>query len=479
MSTIEINNSYCQLLDFEKIALEAIKSKLTYCDEDVMMQKQMLYSQMRRAKGNVFYAIKAKFAALGPDFVCLLDKDNCFPTGLLHIVKEVVKLDTYKLVDKRKKPSYNNIFRWNNKLDELRYFQKEAVEAFLSKSRGVFQMAVGSGKTRCAIEVIKQLAVNTVFVVPSTALLVQAYDILKSAFGDKNVQSITTARVKSGKRLKSIRIVTIQTLASLNKQSLAEEVLRDVDLLILDECHHSGADSFKKLLPAFQDIYYRLGLSGTYLRNDSKTLDLWGVCGEVVYDYAASKATQEGYLTPVEFNIVKVLGMFKRNYQTEYAENYGGMSFLNAVVDTIQTRIPKDKQILILVDRKEGVGHLIHEYLKEKAITCTYVNGDDHKDTIAKAIEDFNDKKTRILLASTILGEGCDIRSTDALVVARGGKSEIAITQAIGRAVRLYKGKKVAQVYDFNFQFTKYLNKHLELRIEIYQKQFNGKINYD
>lgn len=478
MSSIVINNSYCQLVDFDKTALEAIKTKLTYCDEDVMMQKQMLYSQMRRAKGNVFYAIKAKFAALGPDFVCLLDKDNCFPTGLLHIVKEVIKSDTYKLIDKRSKPSYNNIFRWNNKPDELRYFQKDATNIFLSKGRGVFQMAVGSGKTRTAVQIIKELAVNTIFIVPSTALLVQAYDIFESAFGVKNVEQIKTDNIKKGKKLKPIRVVTIQTLNSLNKQGLAGDLLGDVDLLILDECHHSGSDSFKKLLPALQNIYYRLGLSGTYLRNDSKTLDLWGVCGEVIYDYSAAKATQEGFLTPVEFNIVPVLGNFKRNYQTEYTENYGGMPFLDAVLDTIMNRIPKDKQILILVDRKESCGHLIDEYLKEKRISCTYVNGDDHKDVIAKAIDNFNNKKIRILLASTILGEGCDIRSTDALIMARGGKSEIAMTQAVGRAVRLYPGKKVAQVYDFNFKFCKYLPKHLEIRIETYQKQFAGKVNY-
>jgi superfamily II DNA or RNA helicase len=474
---ILLNNSYCELVDFPNDIIEQVKSKLTYANEEAIIQKQMLYNQMHRAKGKAFYAIKARFAALGPDHICLLE-DNKFPTGLLHIVKDVVKTTTYKIVDKRSKPEYNNILRWHNKPFELRYFQKEAVEEFLVKGRGVLQMAVGSGKTRCAVEIIKRLAVPTVFVVPSTALLTQAYDIFKLTFGDKNVQSIQTTGIKSGKKLRSIRVVTIQTLASLNKQGMVNSLLGDVDLLILDECHHSGADSFKKLLPAFKDIYYRLGLSGTYLRNDSRTLDLWGVSGEVVYDYNAAKATQEGYLTPVEFNIVRVPGMYKRNYQTEYAENYGGMPFLDAVYETIKNRIPSNNQVLILVDRKEGVGHLINEYLKEKGIKCTYVNGDDHKDDISEAIEDFNNKKIRILLASTILGEGCDIRSTDALIMARGGKSEIAMTQAVGRAVRLYEGKKVAQVYDFNFELCKYLSKHLGIRIETYIKQFAGKVNY-
>lgn len=477
-TTIRVNNSYSQLIDFPPVKLEEIKKKLTYANEEVMMHKQMLYSQMRRARGRFLFALKAQFKDLGPDHVCLVDDQNRFPTGLLHLVNDVLNSTPCKLVDERKAPEYENIFRWNNKPVELRYFQKEAVDIFLSKTRGVLQMAVGSGKTRCAVEIIKRLAVNTVFVVPSTALLTQAYDIFESAFGSRQVEKISTLGLKKDKKLKPIRVVTIQTLNSLNKQGLTNNLLGDVDLLILDECHHSGAESFKKLLDSFQGIYYRLGLSGTYLRNDSKTLDLWGVCGEVIYDYNAAKATQEGYLTPVEFNVVPVTGKFNKNYQTEYKANYGGIHFIESIHELIRKKIPLDKQVLILVDRKETCGHLIDEYLKEKGITCTYVNGDYSKETIAKAIEDFNSKKIRILLASTILGEGCDIRSTDHLIMARGGKSEIAMTQAVGRAVRLYEGKKTAYVWDFNFKFCKFMTKHLEIRIETYQKQFAGKINY-
>lgn len=478
MPNIILNNSFCELSGFTLDIIEQIKAKLTYADENVMMQKQMLYSQMRRAKGRMFFGLKAQFKALGPDHVCLLDDQNKFPTGLLHLVKEVVKSNTYNVIDKRVKPDYSTTLRWNNEPKPLRYFQKDAVEIFLTKGRGVFEMAVGSGKTRCAVEIIKRLAVNSIFVVPSTALLTQAYDVFSLAFGSKMVEMVTTLNVKKAKKLKMIRVVTIQTLNSLMKQNLLESLIQDVDLMMLDECHHSGSDSFKRLLPHFKGIYYRLGLSGTYLRNDSKTLDLWGVCGEVIYSYGAAKATKEGFLTPVEFNILAIPGTYKRTFQTEYTENYSGLSLMNSIHNIITSKIPSDKQILILVDRKDKCGHIIDAFLKTKGISCTYVNGDDSKEDILNAIENFNDKKIRILLASTILGEGCDIRSTDHLIMARGGKSEIAMTQAVGRAVRLYENKKTAYVWDFNFQLTKYMGKHLEIRVDTYEKQFAGKVNY-
>lgn len=482
VSIIRVNNSYCQLDGFSKEDIDAVKKVLTYTDEEVMKEKQMIFNQIKRARlrkqGGYVAILREKFKALGPEQVCWLDENNRFPTGLRHLVEDAIKLTSYKIKDERDRPEPYNIFRWNNKPSKLRYYQEDAVNKFIQKGRGVFQMAVGAGKTRAASEVIKQIGVNTLFVVPSTALLTQAYDVFESAFGAKNVQKIDTKLIKAGKKLKPIRVVTIQTLHSLNKQGLVADLLNDVNLLILDECHHSGSESFTKMLPHFQNIYFRLGLSGTYMRNDSKTLDLWGVCGEIIYDYGAAQATKEGYLTPVEFNIVKLNGAPKMVYHTEYTQNYASLEFLNAVVDLLEVKIPKDKQVLILVDRKENCGHLVHESLVSRGLKCTYVNGDDSKKEIADAIEGFNDKSIRILIASTILGEGCDIRSTDHLIMARGGKSEIAMTQAVGRAVRLYEGKETAYVWDFRFQFCKYLPKHTDIRVETYIKQFAGKVNY-
>lgn len=478
MSRILINNSYSQLVQFKDSDLLLVRNKLTYTDESIIMQKQMLHSQMRRAKGKFLYVLKAKFKALGSETVCWLDDNNKFPTGLLHIVKEVLKSAVYVLDDKRVRPEPYNLFRWNNTPHALRYYQKEAIEAFISKGRGVISSAVGSGKTAMATAIIKELGVNTLFIVPSSALLTQAYDVFCNAFGSKHVEKLSTITVKKkNAKRKPIRVVTIQTLASLSKQGLIQNALGGVDFVINDEAHHGGSFSYTSILNSMEGIYFRLGLSGTYIRNDSKTLDLWGVSGEVVYDYPASRATAEGYLTPAEFNIIPVIGKHNKNYQAEYKDNYGGLALLEGVCNLVKNTIPKDKQILILVDRKEGVGHLIKEYLKEQGISCTYVTGDNSKDEIKDAIEAFNDKTERILLASTVLGEGVDIRSTEALILCRGGKSEVSIVQAIGRAVRLYPGKTTAQIYDFNFKFCKYLPRHLALRIEMYQRQFAGKIN--
>jgi superfamily II DNA or RNA helicase len=90
----------------------------------------------------------------------------------------------------------------------------------------------------------------------------------------------------------------------------------------------------------------------------------------------------------------------------------------------------------------------------------------------------FNNKDFRILIGSTIIGEGIDIRSSDHLIMAQGGKSEIAVTQAIGRVVRLFPGKKIGWLHDFSFEGTKYLQGHLVERIKVYENNFGATIDF-
>lgn len=217
--------------------------------------------------------------------------------------------------------------------------------------------------------------------------------------------------------------------------------------------------------------------TGTFLRNDSKTLDMYGVLSDVLYKYTASKAIKEGFLTPLEVKIYDIRGKKGSNFQTEYKRNYcGNHELLAKIADIVAAASDEAKQVLILVKQKDAAGKIIHGYLEEHGIESEYISGDDKKEKIKKVLKDFNEKTVKVLVGSTILGEGIDIRSTDHLIMAQGGKSEIAITQATGRAVRLFPGKEVATLHDFNFEGTKYMQKHLLERIKIYEKNFGADI---
>ena len=474
-----VNNSYVNVLDASPDSTKLIKDVLTYKDEDIASEITAIFGKMNYAKsrGNtvLFNNCRKRLHFLKKNEIVCWYRNDTFPTGHINLIEDVLKATRtqYELQDERKQPSKELILRWNNKPFEPRYYQQEVIDKAVELGRGVVESAVGTGKSLMMAYIIKQLSVNSLIIVPSRGLLEQMYQDLKIWFGAKNVDIVNTAMIKSGKALKPIRITTIQTVASLVKNKLEGGLLGDINALFMDEFHHAGSSSYTTLLGAINNIYYRFGFTGTFLRNDSKSLDMFGVLSNRIYNYPAFKAIAEGFLTPLRVISYNLRGKANRQYQKEYDLNYcGSKEILKQILSIVEDN---EGQILILVDKKEKAGEKIRDYLWCHGIKSSYISGDNKKEEIYEAIEQFNEKNGRILIGSKVIGEGIDIRSTDHLINAQGGKSEISLVQACGRAIRLYPGKAIATIHDFNFEGSKYLQKHYNLRLNIYNRNFEPK----
>lgn len=487
-----INNSFCSLSNVPPAINDVVTRVLTY-QNDIEGEKGQLFNKMRMLKQ---YGPKQKVgesesqrAARGRSTMGLYQKqlkeleakewvcwyqNGAFPTGHLKIVQAALaRLQCqYSSIDNRIVPSNDLILNWSNKPFDPRYYQKNMIELGIKEGRGVFESAVGTGKSLIMAYLVKELSVNTLIVVPSRGLSDQLYNDFVAWFGNQKVQIVDTKAVRSGKRLKPIRIVTIQSLASLQKSGELRNLIGDVKALHVDEIHHAGAASYTNLLSEMNHIYYRFGYTGTFLRNDAKILDMWGFLSTVLYKYPAHQAIAEGFLTPLVVKRYTLTGKRSQRYQKEYDNNYCGGHELMQSVYNICTSVESDKQILILVNRKDKSGKLIHEMLNQLGISNSYVSGDNKKEEITQMIVDFNEKKIRILIGSSVVGEGIDVRSTDHLIMAQGGKSEIVIVQATGRVIRLFDGKATAYVHDFNFTGTRFMGKHYSQRMEIYARNF-------
>jgi superfamily II DNA or RNA helicase len=478
MFQLEVNNSFCNITGpIDPNTNDLIKRILTY-QNDIQGELNNLFGKLKffNSRGLTEKANQVKFRIKElqkTEWVCWY-KNNTFPTGHLNIVKDLLnnlKVD-YELIDRRKKTKPNLIMPLRNKLFAPRYYQDDMVKLGLKHGRGVFESAVGTGKTLIMMHLINQIKVTSLIVVPSSGLKHQIYNELVTYFGPKHVEIIDGKKVRASKSLKSLRIVTIQTIAALQKSNDLNHLVHDVDALYIDEIHHAGAKSYTDMLSEIDHIYWRFGFTGTFLRNDSKHLDLWGFLSNKLYSYPAWKAIEDGYLTPIEVITYNLDGKKKMQYQKEYDANYcGSIEINNAILDVIHNAKATD-QILILVNKKDKAGKIFHELLNAHGIKNSYISGDDKAKVITQTISDFNDKKVNILIGSSVIGEGIDIRSADHLVLAQGGKSEITIVQAVGRLVRLFEGKERGYLYDFNFSNTKYMKKHLGLRKNILERNF-------
>jgi superfamily II DNA or RNA helicase len=494
--TLTIHNSYCAISQGIPQHIEQTVEKILTYQNDIKAEEANIFYRMKMLKK---FGVKKKKTETSEDararakkqmkdyqdqlkalkdseWVCWY-QNRQFPTGLKNIVCDVLDAvkANYTINDQRIKPKPYAILPWNNKPFEPRYYQKEAIDLSLSEGRGVVESAVGTGKSLMMAYVIKELSVNTLVVVPSRGLLQQIYNDFTIWFGSSAVQMVDSQKVRRGDSLQPIRIITIQSLAALQKSGDLGLLIGDVDAMFLDEFHHAGSSSYTNLLPEIGHIYHRFGFTGTFLRNDNKILDLWGFLSTKLYSYPAWKAIKEGYLTPLTVITHNLAGKRKMKYQKEYDENYCGNQDLLEEVRSICTNY-QTEQILILVNKKDKSGKIIHEYLNALGIANSYISGDDDKQVITDTISDFNDLKIRIMVGSTVISEGIDVRSTDHLINCQGGKSPINVVQSTGRAVRLFKGKTMAYRHDFNFIGTKFLSKHFASTIETLKRNFEPKI---
>lgn len=480
--TLEYGNSFCRLYNLDNDSMEAVRAALTFENPELqhdILQKGKLLQYARRIRNEkMAWVIKQDLEKLKEQLIVCFLKGNVFPTGHLRIVEEVLseRRITYAKADQRVRPRLSHIYRWSNKPPPLRPFQAEVIEIAEREERGVFACSVGSGKTRILTELIKKFESLSLIILPSAALVEQTQRVLQDAFGANAVGTLTTDKVKKNKRLTPIILSTIQTLASLQKQGLIQKAIHDVGFVYVDEFHHAGSESYTRLLPELDHVYYRFGGTGTFLRNDHRTMDLYGFLSNCIYHYSPQQAIADGFLTPVTYLMHVLPGTEKKNYQKEYEANLcGGQPLMNKIHEIVAS-VPPDEQVLILVDRKEKSGALISAYLKGKSINNRFISGDDKRTDIIDAIESFNDGDVRVLIGSTVVGEGVDIRATTHLILATGGKSTIKIVQALGRCVRLHPGKTQSFVYDFSFNPSRYMRKHAGQRISIFREYFAGDV---
>jgi len=169
------------------------------------------------------------------EIIKLIKDNNKIPTGLLtRLIPKLKELNfEYQIIDKRIKILPSN---YDNCIEELRYYQKEAVEIALKKCRGIIKHATGSGKTIT----MAYLAFNTtppcLIIVPDLTLLNQTHDKFKKWSKSLSIGKVGEGIFDPG----DITIATAQTLNSRFETEEVKELLKSINSIYLDECFAKG-----------------------------------------------------------------------------------------------------------------------------------------------------------------------------------------------------------------------------------------------
>lgn len=338
----------------------------------------------------------------------------------------------------------------------MRHYQDKAIDAAIDwlyekeMPSGILQMATGTGKTPMAGELIRrcfqQNKVNRVLV------LAHRHELITQACNCFDNSGLSTGREQGKWRADALYpaqvvVATVQTMASRIKNWKKDEF----DLIIVDECHHASATTYVTVFEHFEKAK-RLGITATIDRSDKKSLKQFT---EVIYSYNLWDAIhdQEGpFLTPLKFIRINV-GADLRDCRTigkkgDY--NLGDLGkAIQPFIETFSNAIVKEignAQTMVFMPCVAS-SMAMSSALNQLGLRSKWVSGDckDRSDII----RGYQVREFQVIVNCNLLGEGFDDKATECVVV-RPTKSRIVYAQQVGRATRLFAGKKFARIIDFN-----------------------------
>jgi superfamily II DNA or RNA helicase len=396
---------------------------------------------------------------------------NDFPAGFLALVTKAAGERGYsvEILDTRTPPAARDS---NADLTWLRDYQLGAVEASIAKTRGILWMPTGAGKTEVAAGLVKAIPTHWVFLVHRSTLLDQAAERYERRTGQVAMRIGDGLWQDTGKPAggSSLTVATFQTLAQNMKSLDAQRLFTETRGVMIDECHVLPADSFWKVAMAFQNAYYRIGLSGTPLaRGDRRSILAIAALGNVVYRIKTEVLVEAGVLSRPKIRLTPVYQESDcPTWQGVYGECIVRSAKRNSALASAAMKA--DKPCLIFVKEIKH-GKLLMKRLEKDGVKADFVWGTDSTDRRKDAVKRLVRGDTEVLICSVIFQEGVDIPELRSVVIGSGGKSVIAALQRIGRGMRRSEGKDTFEVWDIADKGNKWLEKHTQARLHAYTSE--------
>lgn len=276
-------------------------------------------------------------------------------------------------------------------------------------------------------------------------LISQAVDKLAAATGIE-------AQIEMGDELASLDApVVVASVQTLMREKRRNRWPRDhFGLVVVDEAHHTLADSYLNTLRHFHNHAKVLGVTATPDRGDKKSLGRY--YQNIACEITLLDLIQQGWLSPIRVKTVP-LEMDLRSVRTtagDYSLDDLGHAlepYLERIADVlVEHRHRKTIVFLPLI----SVSKQFAQLCRERGLKAEHVDG---QSSDRQAVLDrFKNDETRILTNAMLLTEGYDEPSIDCVVCLRPTKVRGLYSQIIGRGTRIWPGKDHLLVLDFLWQ---------------------------
>lgn len=353
----------------------------------------------------------------------------------LHYAIERWDMD-YDLASHSIKPNYMQ----RTALKELNRYRAMGI------GRAIAISSAGSGKSfLAAFDALNFNPKRLLYIVHEATILKKSLESFQQIFGGDVYCGLYTME---SKELDADFVFSTNVTMAKNLELFSKNTF---EYIIIDECHHAAADSYRKIIDYFSPEFL-LGLTATPDRMDNQDiLELFD--NNVPYELRLRDAIINGLVVPFHYYGIRDklvdYGLSKgqeRKMLAQIAED----THSKFVADTIEKYRQKGKLKALAFCCNITHARQMAEALSEFYHTA-YLTG---KNTVGERIRAYDDLQNEsaeleILCSVDILNEGVDIPGVNMVLFLRPTESSTIFIQQLGRGLRKYENKPYVTVLDF------------------------------
>ena len=326
------------------------------------------------------------------------------------------------------------------------------------EDRALLISATGTGKTYASAFAMRELGFQKVlFLVHRNQIAKQAIKSYRKVFGGQVSMGMVTG--KHQEYDKDYVFATIQTLSK--DETLQRYSKTRFDAIVIDEAHHSAANSYKKVLDYFQPKLW-LGMTATPDKRDDNLegRNIYEIFNhQIAYEIRLQDAMEEDLLCPFHYFGITDLDLIADEGKTseEKVENFRYLTSDERVANVMKQAkyfgySGERVKGLIFCSRINEAKELSVKFNKNGWRTLV-LSGNDSEEARAAAIERLAGEESGnaldYIISVDIFSEGVDVPEINQVIMLRPTQSPIVFIQQLGRGLRKAEDKEYVVVLDF------------------------------
>lgn len=332
------------------------------------------------------------------------------------------------------------------------------------ENRALLISSTGTGKTYASAFALREMLqkraketgrnVRALFLVHREQIAKQALRSYKNVFGERYSFGLLSGNSKNYKS--DILFSTMQMMA--REDIMKKFNANDFDIIIIDEVHRAGADSYQRIMNYFTPRFW-MGMTASPDRTDG--YDIYGLFNHnIAYEIRLQQAMEEKLLCPFHYFGITDLEVDGHVIDDDDLKNVQNFAKL-VCDDRVQYIMQQIEYYGYSGDRVRG---LMFCSSKEEAKTLSVkfnmrglrtivLTGDssqnEREDAILRLEQNEQENALDYILTVDIFNEGVDVPAVNQVIMLRPTESPIVFIQQLGRGLRKYAGKEYVVILDF------------------------------